>query len=182
MTGTARWTTQGSWRPWSSSTAFSPFTMSTVNWVRAMEGVGRMVTSNTRGMPLVMPPLIPPAQFCSALTAPSSSIYSGSLASDPRIRAKAAPAPKPTAFTAGTANRYWEKIPSAFSPKSGPPSPAGRPNTAHSMAPPTLSCSSLASKIACRICSPAWSSNTGKSLSATARRLSQSSRSWSEMP
>ena len=73
MTGTARWTTQGSWRPWSSSTAFSFLAISTVNWGRAMDGVGRMVTSKTTGIPLVMPPLIPPAQFCSAFTEPSSS-------------------------------------------------------------------------------------------------------------
>ena len=146
-----------------------------------MEGVGRRVASNTRGIPLVMPPLMPPAQFCSALTTPPS-IYSGSLASEPRMRAKAVPAPKATAFTAGTANRYWEKMPSAFRPKSGSPSPAGRPNTAHSMAPPTESCSFLASRMACCISAPFSSLSTGKSLAAQARRDSQSSRASSLTP
>ena len=129
-----------------------------------------------------MPPLIPPAQFCSAFTEPSPSTYSGSLASEPRMRAKAAPAPKDTPFTAGTANRCWAKIPSAFRPKSGSPSPAGRPNTPHSMAPPTESWSFFASKIASRISAPFSSSSTGKSLAAQARRDSQSSRGSSLTP
>ena len=38
-----------------------PVRRSTLSWGRAMEGVGRMVTSKVTGMPLVMPPLTPPA-------------------------------------------------------------------------------------------------------------------------
>ena len=98
------------------------------------------------------------------------------------MREKAVPAPKATAFTAGTANRYWEKMPSAFSPKPGPPRPAGRPNTAHSTLPPTLSSSFRAWAMAAFISAPFWSLSTGKGLSAAADRLSQSSRGSSEMP
>ena len=98
------------------------------------------------------------------------------------MRAKAVPAPKATAFTAGTANRYFAKMPSAFCPKSGAPSPAGRPNTPHSMAPPTESCSFFASKMASRISAPFSSLRTGKSLAAQARRESQSSRGSSLTP
>ena len=100
------------------------------------------------------------------------------MASLPRMREKAVPAPKDTAFTAGTAKRYWEKMPSAFSPKSGPPSPAGRPNRAHSTAPPTESCSSFASRMAWRIRSPASSSITGNSL----REAAYSSSAVSQQP
>ena len=33
---------------------------STVSWGKPIDGVGRMVTSNTMGIPLVMPPKMPP--------------------------------------------------------------------------------------------------------------------------
>ena len=146
-----------------------------------MEGVGRMVASKVIGMPLVMPPLTPPAWLVLVTTLPSRT-SKGSLASLPRMREKATPAPKSTPLTAGTAKRYWAKMPSTLQPKSGAPSPAGRPNTAHSTAPPTLSPSFFASRMAWRISSPLASSSTGKDLAATALRDSSSSREASVTP
>ena len=146
-----------------------------------MDGVGRRVASKTTGMPFVMPPLIPPAWLVLVITFPSSTAK-GSLAWLPRIREKATPAPKATLFTAGTAKRYCEKIPSTLQPKSGPPSPALRPVTAHSTAPPTESCACFASRMACCICLPAASSSTGKSFSATPRSWPASSSAASQIP
>ena len=47
-----------------------------------MEGVGRRVTSNTTGIPLVMPPLTPPALLVFVAICPSR-VSKGSLASVP---------------------------------------------------------------------------------------------------
>ena len=72
ITGTARGRMQGSWRPVTERTASSPVDRSTVSWGLEMEGVGRMVTWNSTGMPLVMPPLTPPERLVRALTCPPS--------------------------------------------------------------------------------------------------------------
>ena len=63
----------------------------------------------------MMPPLMPPAWLVRVRTVPPSQ-QKGSLASLPRKEAKPNPAPKATAFTAGTAKSCWEKMPSALRP------------------------------------------------------------------
>ena len=83
MTGTARCTMQGSWRPLISISTSSPVRRSTLSWGRAMEGVGRRVTSKTTGMPLVMPPLTPPERLVLVRICPFSTVK-GSFASLPR--------------------------------------------------------------------------------------------------
>ena len=59
-TTTARGTMHGSCRPAISKTAFSRLAMSIVRCACAMEGVGLIAARKITGMPLVMPPVIPP--------------------------------------------------------------------------------------------------------------------------
>ena len=59
-TGTARGTIQGSWRPWISRGASRCSESDTLSCRRAMEAVGFTAARNTTGMPVVMPPKIPP--------------------------------------------------------------------------------------------------------------------------
>ena len=161
---------QGSCRPWITSSAFSPADRLTVRWGWAMDGVGFMAVRRTMGIPLVMPPRMPPAWLVSVCTRPSS-ITKGSLFSDPRDRAAAKPSPNSTPFTAGMPKRAAA---SRFStpPNMGSPSPAGRPVAAHSTTPPTESRFFRASRISACIRSPAWSSSTGNGLAATASNSS----------
>ena len=68
--------------------------------------------------------------------------------------------------TAGTAKRARASSPSRFSPKSGPPTPAGRPSTAHWITPPMLSHSCRAAKMAASMAGPMASLRTGTDRSA----------------
>ena len=68
----ARGTMQGSWRPCISKVVFSPRDRLTLSWGCAMEGVGFTATRNTRGIPLVIPPRIPPAWLVRVFTCPPS--------------------------------------------------------------------------------------------------------------
>ena len=63
MQGTARGTMQGSWRPRTASFASSIRESDTLSCSRAMEGVGLTAVRKISGMPLVMPPRMPPAWF-----------------------------------------------------------------------------------------------------------------------
>ena len=155
---------QGSCRPWITSSVSAPADRLTVRWGRAMDGVGFMAVRRTRGMPLVMPPRMPPAWLVSVTTRPSS-MRKESLFADPQDRAAANPSPNSTPFTAGMPKRAAE---SRFStpPNMGPPSPAGRPTAAHSMTPPRESPPCFAARMAACIRSPARSSSTGKGLAA----------------
>jgi len=67
--------------------------------------------------------------------------------------AAAKPAPNSTPFTAGTANSAFDKSASNES-NSGSPTPTGTPSARHSIVPPRLSPSFLASTMASCICSP----------------------------
>src|SRR6266568_3075467 len=119
-TGTARGTMQGSWRPVTT-------------------------TRNVTGMPSVIPPRIPPAWFVAVTTRPASTM-NGSLCSLPRIAAARNPAPNSTPLTAGIENIRCAR-PDSTESKKGSPTPAGRPVTAASMTPPTLSRSFRAASI-----------------------------------
>ena len=136
----------------------------TVRWGFKMEGVGLMAVRRTRGIPVVMPPKIPPARLVFAVTLPPETVK-GSLFSEPRSRAEANPPPNSTPLTAGTPKRAAARrfsIPSNM----GSPSPAGRPAAAHSTTPPTESPSCRAAKISACILSPAPPSSTGKGFAA----------------
>ena len=105
-----------------------------------MLGVGFSAARTTISLPLVMPPLMPPALLVAVV--PSQSVKQ-SLFSEPRRRAPANPLPNSTPLTAGTANSRWAIMLSAES-KKGCPRPRGTPCTRHSTMPPTESRSAAA--------------------------------------
>ena len=168
---------QGSWRPVICRSASVPVDRRTVCCFRAMEGVGLKAVRNRMGMPLEMPPKMPPAWLVRVRMAPSS-ITKGSLCSEPRMRAASKPEPNSTPFTAGMANRAAENWLS--SPwNMGFPSPAGAPWAMHSTTPPTESPASRAWRMAARMRSPARSSSTGKGARFTPSSTSRGSpRGW----
>jgi len=67
-TGTARGTMQGSWRPSTVKVLSSIEEMLMVCCSLAMDGVGFMPTRKTMGIPVEMPPKIPPALFVTVRT------------------------------------------------------------------------------------------------------------------
>ena len=77
--GAARRTMQLSCRPAADSVTFTIRAMSTVFCSFAMVGVGLKVTVKVTGMPLVIPPLMPPLWLVSVHTA-FPSVRRGSLA------------------------------------------------------------------------------------------------------
>ncbi len=109
-----------------------------------------------------MPPFMPPLLLLVVYIFPSS-IRRGSFACEPRMSAKAKPAPNSTPLTAGTLNIRWASTLS-IELKKGSPIPAGMPQTAVSKMPPTESKSIFAARIACCISSPFASSKTAKAL------------------
>ena len=137
---------------------------------REMDGVGLNAARNTTGMPVEMPPKIPPQLFVSVTMCPFCT-RNGSLFSLPRSRAAAKPAPNSTPLTAGMPNSAEAR---RFSMPSniGSPRPAGSPMAAHSTMPPTESCASRAAKIRRCIRSPAASEMVGNGFAATARNSS----------
>ena len=116
------------------------------------------------GIPVVIPPRIPPQRFVSVTILPFSTAKA-SLFPLPRRAVAAKPAPNSTPLTAGipkTSAAMRLSIP----PNSAPPSPAGSPSTAHSTTPPTLSPSARAPAMAARISAPRASLTTGNAFSA----------------
>ena len=128
---------QGSCLPVMMSFAASLVFMLTVSCSLPMEGVGLTTTVNTTGMPLEMPPLMPPLLLVRVRKGVPG--VRESLASLPRMEAKSKPAPKARPLTAGTANMCRAMRVSMFSSKSGLPSPAGTLSAKHWMSPPTES-------------------------------------------
>ena len=127
-----------------------------------MEAVGLTTVENTTGMPLVMPPLMPPLRLVRVRSLPSSTPNIASLASLPRRSANPKPVPNCTPLTAGMPNS------SAVSSLStvcsmGSPMPAGSPCTAVSSTAPTESPSRCACSMMAWILRPASASSTGKS-------------------
>src|SRR6266571_4425108 len=144
-TGTARGTMQGSWRPVTTTFVGCIVSRSTDRCGLAIDAVGLTTTRNVTGMPSVIPPRIPPAWFVAVTTRPASTM-NGSLCSLPRIAAARNPAPNSTPLTAGIENIRCAR-PDSTESKKGSPTPAGRPVTAASMTPPTLSRSFRAASI-----------------------------------
>ena len=98
------------------------------------------------GMPLAMPPLMPPFLLVAVTTLPSRMV-NGSFAWEPRRSANAKPAPNSMPLTAGMANARWAISLSTLS-KNGSPMPAGTPVMTVSRIPPTLSPSAPAARMA----------------------------------
>ena len=143
---------------------------STLFCVFAIEGVGLKAARKTSGIPSVTPPSSPPQLFVAVSTRPFLNTKA-SLFPLPRRRAAAKPAPNSAPLTAGIAKSSAARRPSSPS-NSGPPSPAGRPKTAHSTTPPSESPSSFAAAIAAFIASARSSLSVPK---AQGRESSESS-------
>ena len=90
-----------------------------------MDGVGFTAKLKMTGIPLVMPPLMPPLRLVSVTTRPSC-IRKGSFACEPRRDARPKPSPNSMPLTPPTANAARASTPSSES-NQGSPSPAGRP-------------------------------------------------------
>ena len=89
-TGTRR-AKHTSWRPFIMSSSGRPVARLTVVWGRAMLEVGFTAARKMTGLPLVMPPLIPPAPLREVWPAMS---VRGSLCCEPRMREAPKPSPK----------------------------------------------------------------------------------------
>ena len=157
-TGTALGTIQTSCLPFTARLTSAIFSTLTVSWPLAMEAVGLIATLTTTGMPLLMPPSMPPALLVAVTILPSLMVYR-SLFSDPLFLAAEKPAPNSTPLTAGIASRALAKSPSKLS-KTGSPRPAGTLRATLSIIPPRLSFSSLVFSINRAIFSAAsWSAH-----------------------
>ena len=107
--------------------------------------VGLTAARRTIGIPLEIPPRIPPCRFVRVRirrepVVSSRSLTNVSLLSVPRSNAHPNPTPYSTPNTAGKLKRAFPK--SAFNlSKTGSPSPAGTPVATTSATPPTEFCS-----------------------------------------
>ena len=130
-----------------------------MGWDFPIEAVGLMARRKITGLPLEMPPKIPPLWLVVVSTFPLAQCMQ-SLAAEPFIAARPKPSPNSMPFTAGMENIMWDSSLSSES-KKGSPRPAGRPVTMHSTMPPTESPSALASRMASSIFSPTSLVRTG---------------------
>ena len=115
-----------------------------------------MAILDTIGMPLLIPPIIPPELFVFVVILPSSIWYS-SLISEPLHSATPKPRPISTPFTAPMFIRMRARSPSSLS-KTGSPNPAGTPTAIVSTIPPTESPSSFLERITSSISTAAFKS------------------------
>ena len=140
-----------------------PVSRLTVSCSWAMEGVGLKAARNTKGMPLVMPPKDAPgvvgAGFHLALGCRSRRGRCSGCPGDGRLPN---PAPNSMPFMARDAKAQGGD--GGFPPRRtwAPPAPTGRPVTAHSTTPPTLSQSRRAASTTWRMRPLAAASMTGK--------------------
>ena len=155
----------GSCRPWITSVVFSIRERLTEFCWREMDGVGLNAARNTTGIPVEIPPRMPPQLFVSVTIRPSCT-RNASLCSLPRSRAAAKPAPNSTPLTAGMANTA-RAIRFSSPPNIGSPMPAGKPSTTHSTTPPTESPSAFACAISACMAAAASSETAGNGFSAT---------------
>ena len=136
--GTARGSTQGSWRPWASRVG------GVACWV---DGVlrepdrGRRLEGDAhhdRPRRCVMPPCTPPERLVRVRGRPSGPGSKASLCSIPVRRVPAKPLPISKPLAAGSEISAFASSASSLS-KTGSPSPAGRGATTHSTTPPSES-------------------------------------------
>ena len=165
ITTTARGRMQTSCLPLTAKSAFSSVFMLTVLWFRAIEAIGLTATRKTTGMPLLIPPSMPPALLVSVDIRPSVTIK-GSLFSEPLLAAAENPAPNSTPLTAGIASMALASAPSRES-KTGSPRPTGTLRAIPSITPPRLSPSALACSISLSISDDAAGSAQPRGLPAT---------------
>ena len=128
-------------------TAGSAVLRSTVSCGLWMLEVGLTATRNTTSLPLLMPPLMPPAWLVRVWPCTSSS---ASFTWLPLSRQAAKPSPNSMPLMAGMAKTAWLMRDSTES-KNGSPRPADRPVTRHSTSPPTESPTFMAAATAASI-------------------------------
>ena len=121
------------------NSVISPVLREMLRCVLEMLAVGFIATENMTGLPLEIPPLIPPAEFFEVL--PEVSIM-GSLCSEPFISAAANPSPNSIPLIPGIENMSWEILDSRDS-KNGSPIPAGTRLQVHFITPPIESPSAI---------------------------------------
>ena len=141
---------------------FSPVKKLTVSCALPIDGVGLTAHLNVIGIPLVIPPFIPPLLFVFVVMLPFSQV-NWSLISLPKEFAKSMPNPNSTPLIPPIENSAWERILSIES-NQGSPTPAGIPTIAVSIIPPIESFSFAAFSIFSIISSAFSSEITGKAL------------------
>lgn len=102
------------------------------------------------GMPLLMPPCVPPEKLELVRTLPFS-VIKGSLCAEPRILLPSKPDPMSKPLQALMESMAFARSASRRS-NTGAPSPAGAPSITHVTMPPRLSPDSLVSLIRASIC------------------------------
>ena len=141
-TTTARGTMIGSCLPLI-EISISSLSIFTVDWGRAMEGVGLMAARTISSEPSLIPPRTPPEWLVLFIICPSWTA-NASLFVLPFEAAARNPSPISTAFTAPMDMIPFESWASSLS-NTGSPSPTGSPVTRHSMIPPQESFCSIIS-------------------------------------
>ena len=133
--GTARGSTQGSWRPLAASVT-GLLSRSTVSWAEAIVAVGLNATRITMSSPLLMPPCTPPERLEAVRGRPSGPGVKGSLWSRPVMDTPAKPEPISKPLAAGSDRAALAKSASSLS-NTGSPSPGGTLRATHSTIPPS---------------------------------------------
>jgi hypothetical protein len=121
--GTARGTTHGSWRPLPVISAALP-SPSIVCWLCIMVATGLKATLNSIGIPLLIPPWMPPEKLVRVPTLPSAFLMKISLCSDPRISLPLKPEPNSKPCTALMLSMALPRSACSLS-KTGSPRPTG---------------------------------------------------------
>ena len=124
-----------------------PVSRFTVSCSFPIAGAGLTAALKTTGIPLAIPPRMPPWLFEDVLTLPSSSNTKVSLFSEPERVAPVKPLPNSTPLIPGMAKTACPMRLLRLSKKLSPQEPGSRPMTAHSMTPPTESSSAAADSI-----------------------------------
>ena len=132
--GTARGSTQASWRPLPWSSLFSP-SLVTVCWLVMIVAVGLKAMRKKMSSPFEMPPWMPPERLLAVRTRPFS-MTKGSLCSRPVSWVPAKPEPISKPLVAGIESMALARSASSLS-KIGSPRPAGQLRMTHSITPPT---------------------------------------------
>mmetsp|Transcript_28244 Transcript_28244/g.61896 ORF Transcript_28244/g.61896 Transcript_28244/m.61896 type:complete len:265 (+) Transcript_28244:561-1355(+) len=175
--GTARGTTQGSWRPRARSSD-STFSRVTVICLLVMVDVGLNAICTTTVSPFVMPPWMPPERLVRVRTSPESSTKNSSLCWLPVMSVPSKPLPTVNPLVAGMDIIALAKSASSFA-NTGAPSPLGTLRITQVTTPPQLSPLTRTSSMALIIFSAAsWSGHRTMLLSTSSSvKLSRSTAS-----
>ena len=167
--GTARGSTQGSWRPLAERVVAEPLAVTVCCSLRIV-AVGLNATRITIASPLLIPPWMPPEWFVAVWREPSVVGRKASLCSLPFIRLPLKPEPISKPFVAGSDITALARSASSLS-NTGMPKPMGGFLTTHSITPPQESPSRPIASIRSIICSAMAASGQRTMLASTASRV-----------